>query len=195
MRFILTLFMIMILPHTPAHANAELMQLYDSQSAASTMDIPNDKPHRNAEQIAEWVEARVTNAMTINPRSFDKKKKGMMADFETYAISEYETYLNSAGLLNTLNNKQLKLNVISSAPPKLISEGALNGTYRWLFDVPLLLSFYPLEMRTLRAASDTTKSTLEPNQRVILRVQVGRLLKPDENRPDGIVIERWSAVN
>lgn len=170
------------------------MSLYEAQVAATSMDIPLDKPHRNAEQIAGWTEARVTNAMSIDPTNFSTKKKDMMADFEAYAITEYETYLNSAGLLNTLSTSKLKLNVIAAGSPKLVSEGALNGTYRWLFDVPLMLSYYPADLKSLKSTASSTKSNLPPNQKVTLRVQVGRLSKPDEKRPEGIVIERWSSV-
>lgn len=175
-----------------AHAESakDLMALYDEQSAATSMEIPADKPHLNQAQIAEWVEEQVTNAMTIDPVSFDDKKKNLLSDFQPYALTEYETHVVGTGLVDQLKQQSLKMNAIQDGAPQLVSEGALEGTYRWLYDVPLMLSYYPSGLQTLK----TKQQASLPNQKITIRVQLGRLAQQDPKHPNGVMMEHWTML-
>jgi hypothetical protein len=180
-------------PNAPKfkQSSSELMGLYDAQDQITTMEIPLDKPHRSTVQVGEWIAEHVTSAMTINPTDFAKQKKQKMVDFEPYAVTEYEGYLSSTSMLQTLQTNTLKMNAILNGEVKLVSEGALNGTYRWLYDVPLLLTFYP---SSLAAFNKEVAANNFPNQKVTFRVQAGRMAKNKDVSSEGLLLERWSAV-
>jgi hypothetical protein len=67
----------------------------------------------------------------------------------------------------------------------LRNEGEVGDRYRWLFQVPVTLSFLPL------GETDYASGNAARNERIDLIVQVGRV-KPFEGNDIGLIIESWS---
>ena len=171
--------------NTTVNSGSSLMNIYDDEAAAEK--APLDTPHRTTEQVSNWVEDHLTNAMNIDVTTWDDHLKKITPDFDPYGLQEYQAYLASSGILNLLKTNNLKINAISDSNPVLLSEGAISGTYHWLYQMPLMLSYYDQEATSLKNGQ-----TKAQNQKVTIRVQVGRVAKgADDNN---IVIERWSAI-
>lgn len=167
----------------PVTSNSKLMSIYDS--AASQNNVPLDKPHRTGEQLVTWAEDRVTAAMNIDPAEWDAHLKLMQPDFAPYGLQEYQNYLQSSGIMDVLKTRNLRLNAIMDGTATLLSEGALSGSYRWLYQVPLMLSYYDASIKTAKGQGGKVQ-----NQKLTIRVQIGRSSLAQND--DQIMIERWS---
>ena len=86
-----------------------------------------------------------------------------------------------------LTDGRFKLNAIIDGPAVLLNEASVSGAYHWLYDLPLMLTYYNDSTITLK------KGDVKPrNQKVMVRLQIGRAAKGvDDNN---IVIERWKVT-
>lgn len=168
----------------PRQNGSRLMAIYDTERAVDV--VPLDKPHRTTEQVATWVEEHITTAMNIDAMKWDAHLQNVKPSFDPYGLQEYQKYLDTSGILNVLKTNNMKLNAIVEGGAVLLSQGALSGTYHWLYDVPLMLSYYDQNMTSLKGSAARPQ-----NQKVSIRVQVGRI---DNNSENGLFIERWSVV-
>ncbi len=173
----------------PTDANAPqggaLMGVYDDERAADA--VPLDKPHRTTEQVGTWIEEHATTAMNIDAVQWDNHIKNITPDFDPYGLQEYQNYLNTSGILNVLKTNQMRLSAIMDGSVTLLSQGAIGGTYHWLYQMPLMLTYYDEDTKTLKNGKVQSQ-----NQRVMVRAQIGRVVKgADDNN---IVIERWSVT-
>ncbi len=165
--------------------NTELMQMYNSPSAQETMTSTSlDQPHRSPQQISEWVSGIVSQAMTISPETWDADFAKISPNFTSYATQEYKTYVQSVNLVSILTSNQMRLQAISNDSAIVAKEGAIDGTYHWLVQVPLMTSFYKTDMK------EVDKNAQSQNQNLLVQVQVGRV-QPKSNTDIGLVIERW----
>lgn len=169
----------------PTVSSSRLMSIYDSEAARD--NVPLDKPHRTGEQLVTWTEDRVTAAMNINPAQWDQHLKILQPDFAAYGLQEYQAYLQSSGILDVLKAQNMRVNAIMDGTATLLSEGALSGSYRWLYQVPLMLSYYDADTRTAKGQGGKVQ-----NRKVTIRVQIGR--SGASQNDDDIMIERWSVA-
>ena len=68
--------------------------------------------------------------------------------------------------------------------PLLLNEGVVNDRYRWLFRVPVIISYMDKNMATYKGGD------AELTQKATLNIQIGRIKADD--KPDGLQIEQWS---
>ncbi|PZP56542.1 MAG: hypothetical protein DI586_03320 [Micavibrio aeruginosavorus] len=169
---------------TPASNGSKLMGMYDVERQEDV--VPMDKPHRTSEQVATWVEESIATALNIQ-NGWDEQQKKAAPLFDSYGIQEYKKYLDTSGILNNLSAHNLQLNSIADSASVLLSEGALSGTYHWLYQMPVMLTYYDRGTKTLK----NNKLRVQ-NQKIMVRVQVGRVAKARDDT--GIVIERWSVL-
>ena len=170
----------------PKTSGSGLMGLYDTERSEDV--VPLDKPHRTSEQIATWVEDNVTTAMNIDPSKWDAQQKKIRLQFDAYGFQEYQNYLKSSGILAALQSNKLRLNAIADGPSILLSEGALSGSYHWLYQMPLMLTYYDQDIKGLR------KGQARPqNRKVMIRVQIGRTASGNDD--NHVFIEHWTVAN
>lgn len=174
-------------PTSPdAKANqGKLMDIYGSQPQAQAQIADLSIPHRNEQQITDWTTEIVTQAMTINPATYNKDFAKIAGNFTPYALQEYQAYLTKTNMINVLTSNSFRLQAISDEEGSVVRDGAIGDTYHWLVQIPLMTSFYNVDMQTV------DKSTNSQNQSLLVQVQVGRVA-PKSNNDIGLVIERWS---
>jgi hypothetical protein len=168
-----------------AGSSSSLMQMYDSngKKGGNTLDLTT--AHRSEEQLAEWVVGIVTSALTITPQSWAQDSQKFASGFSPYGLQEYKAHLDKTVMLKTLETNRLRLQAITDGAPVLLKEAAIDGTYHWLFKVPLILTYYDQGTRSIEKGQNVRSQT----QRVTVQVQIGRIAaKPDEI---GVAVERW----
>lgn len=171
----------------PKTSESALMGLYDTERSEDV--VPLDKPHRTSEQVASWVEDNITTAMNIDLSKWDTQLKKIRLQFDAYGFQEYQNYLKSSGILDSLQNNKFRLNAIADGPAVLLSEGALSGTYHWLYQMPMMLTYYDQDITGLR------KGQAKPqNRKIMIRVQIGRAASGG-NDDNHVFIEHWTVVN
>jgi hypothetical protein len=169
----------------PSGASSNLMQLYDDQVRLDSGHLLLDQPHRTDVQVAEWAMQKVSLALNVDPTSFEIDQKNVSINFDPYGFQEYKDWLTKSGILPTLQAQKLRMNSFAQGTPLLLSEGALEGSYRWLFEIPLMISYYDQATKSLKGKRNTDTAT----RTIRIRVQVGR---SDAQEKDGLLIERWS---
>lgn len=163
---------------------SELMKMYDTGPEANT-EGGLDLPHRSAEQIGEWITSIATQALTIDPEKYEETSKKYTGWFLPYALQEYNTYLSQNQTVETLRSNNMRLTAFAESKPVLVQEGVLEGSYRWLFRVPVMLTYYDRVTTSLKG-----KKPMSQTQRVIVNIQVGRV--PNTQLAEGMAVERWN---
>lgn len=170
---------------------AEMQKIFEAEDATELNLNELNLPHRSPEQIGDWLTTIVTQAMSIEPDTYAEKSKSFLPNFLPYAQQEYQTYLSSNQVLETLRTNNMKVNAFAEGRPSLIQEGVLDGTYRWLFRVPVMLTYYDRSTTTLKGR-DHGKAASQQTQRVLINIQVGRV--PVSQNIESMIIERWSVT-
>lgn len=171
-------------PAKPAPTSA-LMNLYSDGTENSTAAL--DQPHRSTEQLSQWVTDQALAVMTIDPKTWPTYSKSLAPRFVPYGFQEYTTSL--ASILQRLKSETLRVNAIGDGPTVLVNQGALNGTYHWLYQVPLILTYYDEDISTLKAQKESYQ-----NQKVTAQIQLGRTA-PNATDDMGLLIERWTLLS
>ena len=145
--------------------------------------IPMDQPHRSKEQIKTWVVTHTSEAMSFLTGDIDESLALTKGDFSPAGREEYLAFMRRTALLQPLTGGDTTMRSVVREEPFLLNEGAVNGHYRWLYEVPLMVTYLPL-------AADGYLKTQAINKAVVVQVQVGRSLATEDT--EGLMIESWS---
>lgn len=172
-------------PDVKASQN-KLMDMYGATDSKPASDVNNLAiPHRNEAQITEWTTEIVSQALTINPASYHQDFAKLSPMFAPYALKEYQDYLTKTNMMAVLTSNSYRLQAISDEAGAVTKDGAIGGTYHWLVQIPIMVSYYNVDMQSVE------KSTTAQNQNLLVQVQVGRVA-PKTNTDIGLIIERWN---
>lgn len=147
--------------------------------------ITLDEPHRTARELSLWVSERVSEALTFDATNYDRQLQAAQSYFSPGGYEEFKTYLAQSNLRNTLQAGDQKVNVIVEQPPLLLNSGAVEGVFRWLYEVPVTISFTP---RALKEFSPS--ATGAEGRKLTVRLQLGR--HDDAAVGEGVRIESWA---
>ena len=161
------------------------MNMYDEMPGNKNTDMVS-VAHRSPDQVGEWITGIVTQVMTIDPV---KHQTDLFAGYFTpYALQEYNTYLTTSKTLETLNTSRMRLVAFAEGKATLVQEGLLEGAYRWVFRVPVMLTYYDKAATTLKGKKEAPQT-----QQLIVNVQITRV--PLNQVAEGMRIERWSVAS
>jgi hypothetical protein len=146
---------------------------------------PLDYAHRPNVQIGQWATIAVSEALTFDKDDYQQEIEEHAQHFEATGKQQYITFLQDNSLIRVLETHKFHVRGFVQEAPLLLNEGAVDGSYRWLFQVPVMVSYMDRNMKNYK------NKTAEPvNQLITLTIQVGRAkdLTPGKD----IAIERWS---
>ncbi len=147
-------------------------------------NVPLDQPHLPNADIADWVKNNTAKMLNFKARNAGKTLSEMEGLFATASVrDQYLIFLQTAGITREVNAGTYNVQAYAHDVPTLITEGKINGTYRWRFDVPVMVSY------VLVNGGDTPSNNQVVKQAVI-DIQIGRVTA-DDKRPDGLQIEYW----
>ncbi|PZQ43350.1 MAG: hypothetical protein DI551_12335 [Micavibrio aeruginosavorus] len=95
--------------------------------------------------------------------------------------------MTSAGFENTLATQNLQSGAFIEQAPLSLANGVYNNVYKWVFEVPVTVSFLPRNAESYRNDEATAI-----NRRFLLRAQYARV--EDKNDPNAIKIELWQVL-
>lgn len=150
----------------------------------STNTAPLDQPHRSAAALGEWLTQAISETLSFNADSYQDNLKLLAKGMNADALAQYNTWVNSSGILAALQTNGTQLNGSVEEKPFLTNEGPINGRYRWLFEVPVLISFIP------RGATALDKQPSSDDRKLLITVQIGRVA--ESQLPDHVMIESWA---
>lgn len=140
----------------------------------------------SARDISLMIEAIIPEVLSFNKDNLAKNMTGVQKYFTSSGYAQYQQFLQAAAIEQAITSQNMQSGVLMETPPLEISAGLFNGAYKWLFEVPVTLSFIPANTNSYR---DQEASVY--NRRVRIRVQFTRV--QDMNDPDAVKIEIWQA--
>lgn len=164
---------------------SQLMGIYGDDN--KSLDTLNDLSlaHRNEKQITEWATEIVSQAMTINPKTYDADFKKIAPYFTPFALQEYNEYMTKTNMVNVLVSNSFRLQSMTDDEGSIVKDGEISGTYHWLVQIPIMASFYKDDIKSV------DKTVNIQSQNLMIQVQVGRV-KQKDGTDIGLVVERWS---
>ena len=151
----------------------------------SVNDVNLDQPHRNPGDIGEWVDKVVAEVLTFDPDTYASLLVQMRGGCTDGAIAEYREWVEGTGIYAALQENGLQMNGVVLEKPYLLNEGVVDGSYKWLFEIPVVVSFIPLGAVTLSGE----KAQKIETRNLIVTVQAGRVAQ--SRTEHGVLIESW----
>jgi len=145
-------------------------------------------PHRTTDEILALGREMATDALSFRPEEMDKPPEGeknklenLRAHFSDNAWKEYMQYMRDSRFLDMVYRNRYNASTIADGDIILINSGPVAGSYRWVIQVPLLITFHQIN-RVGEILPVTTG-------RFRLTIQIGRT-KEDAGK-DGMQIDSW----
>lgn len=149
--------------------------------------LPLEKPHRTNKELQMWLNMVVSEALSFDKENFTSVTKNTRSYFTSSGFRQYLDYLKSAGIINSIKTNNYQMSVYVEEAPLLQNSVAIEGVYRWLYQMPVTLSFLT------RGTSNLTYGNKEMvNRQLTLNVQVRRVKRADD--PNAIEIESWAVT-
>ncbi|MCE7887449.1 MAG: hypothetical protein DYH13_08135 [Alphaproteobacteria bacterium PRO2] len=146
-------------------------------------NTPLNQPHRDNGEISAWLTNSLSEAMTFDQGNYREMLKADEKYFNETGKAEYLKFLTDHNIMKVIESEKFDVRSFVLGQPLLLNEGAVNGVYRWLYEVPMMVSYME---RGAKSYKD-----LEPvNQQLTLTVQVGRIAGVMDGT--AILIERWN---
>ncbi len=159
----------------------------DAKGAAGPLPVNSatlDQPHRSAADLAQWLQQVMAESLSFSAASYPNHVKQLERGFTPAAINEFNAWATATGVINALEVNQMQLNGFVSDLPFLLNEGVVAGRYRWLYEIPVMVSFVPLGTTGYVAEQGTD------SRRLIITLQIGRVAQ--SSMPDQVMVESWS---
>jgi hypothetical protein len=145
-------------------------------------NISIEKPHRSDNELKTWLGSAVSESLTLETPTLENSYDAVEKYFTASGFQAYKDYLSNSGILRSLENNGYRMSLFMEQEPLLLNSVEVDGIYRWLYQIPVTLSFIPRS--ATRAGENVT------NRKVTLRVQIRRV--PVEQSEEGMQIESWT---
>lgn len=141
--------------------------------------------HRRPEQIAEWLARATSEIFTTDSATYQNHLAHLGTGMSESGMADFTKFMQDSNILAELQTQGMRLQGYVEEMPLLLNEGPLNGRYRWLYEMPVKVTFIPRGTRTYKDMKDPTENTLN----FIVQTQIGRVEKGPGD--DNVVIETW----
>lgn len=138
-----------------------------------------EKAHRTRREMQVWIVEAVSELLNLNKQNKNEIFRDVRPYFTEAGFTQYQDYLKTDNMLADIDAGKIALGTIVDQTPQALNDGIIGGKYRWLYDVPVIMSLTP------------TQGPAQ-NKRGMLRIQLGRTM--DENNPAKIVVESWTML-
>ncbi len=151
--------------------------------------VPLDQPHRDTVALVKWLTVVASESMTFKTEDFNKEMMERSAYFTTAGGARFIEFLKSKNIYDVYGSHGLFLHGAVVGTPLLVKEGASNGVYHWVFDVPLVATYMRPKYKNY---TDLPKGLGKNTQNMTVRVQVNRV--NEDWTWDGLAIETWQEI-
>lgn len=165
----------------------------DSSAAAvfpgspETDKNPLSVQNYSSREVSQRLTEIVAETLSFDKSNFIYNSGAMQKYFTPGGYKQYTDFISTAALQNTLTAQDLQSGAYAEQNPLELSSGVYNGVYKWLFEVPVTISFIPRDAETYRE-----NATQAVNRRVLLHAQFTRV--KDAADPNAIRLEIWQIL-
>ena len=146
--------------------------------------VPLDQPHRSTSDLAEWITMAVSEILTFKNADMQAIIDANKKYFDPNGQAQFQTFMTENNMTKVLETGRFNMHAFVKQTPLLLNEGNVDGRFRWLYEVPVMITYLD------RSTKGYTKETRPVNQELVLTIQIGRT--PDLAVGKDVVIERWT---
>jgi len=157
------------------------------KAVTETNNIAMDQPHRSDKELGEWLMQAMAQTLSFDSSTFHSQLPQLANGFSPAALEQFKAWAVDSGILAALESNGMQLNGFVTDMPFLLNQGAIGGRFRWLYEVPVMVSFVP-RGTTQNAPGETAQSS-----RLLVTLQLGR--RENSILEHGVQIESWSVRN
>lgn len=142
--------------------------------------------NRTKEEVMTWVEKVVMDAMTFSEKDVNEKVSTAKSFFLQQGWQEYAAYIKETKLLEKIRSENVAIKTIANGDSTTLGAEAINGTFHWIIETPLLITFTRKDAVTQEENPVSTglfKSTI-----MVSRVD-------SKIKEEGIAIKGWRIDN
>lgn len=155
----------------------------DAGEALPENAVPLETSHRSPQEIGNWLMTAISDAMSFELPKDGSKPSIKREYFTPSGVVQFEEFLEKTGIKKVIDSQKYHLRSFVRQTPLLLNEGSAQGHYRWLFEVPLMVSY-------IETGDFKYKDKEAINQAITLTVQVSRVAKGGGK--EGVLIEIWN---
>lgn len=170
----------------PDHEVAPFMQeaaVEDGRTLPDIETVPLDRPHLSLREVEAHVENIVVEALSLDEDMYEPQVQKMKGFFTNDGYQQYLNFLKSNSILQSLRQQNLRMTVFIDEPAFLLNQGALQGRYRWLYEVPITVNYLPSDTRKYTPRFEHVNTNLK------VMMQLGRVQDPED--PYALKVESW----
>ena len=149
--------------------------------------VPLSQPHLVVNEIAEWVMNQAGEAMNFETNDYAGELAAHAVSFNAAGNAQYQKFLTEMNIVKIIESERYSVRSHVENTPLLLNEGLIKGRYRWLFRVPIVMTYMDRDVNGYKGQ----KAPI--TQRATVNVQIGRIAASDV-KPDGLQIEQWSGT-
>lgn len=160
----------------------------DESGLASLSEGPQPLQHAHTTEaeIGKWLVTAVSNSMNYQVGG----KTDIVTEHSKYfaqtGLQQFRDFLIQNNIQKVIDTGRFNIRSFARERPLLLNAASANGRYRWLYEVPLMVSYMDSE-------NFDYKKDEPVNQQIILTIQIGRFADVEDPQNEfDILIETWS---
>ncbi|MEZ0226003.1 MAG: DotI/IcmL/TraM family protein [Alphaproteobacteria bacterium] len=138
---------------------------------------PLDQANMDTPALLSWVAASAADVMTFNYTDYQRRLQQSSRHFTKVGWETFAGALQRSRIIDSVTAGNQMVSAQPKTAPVLVQEGPINGKYRWVVQMPLIVNY----KGTVNARQDTLNLSL-----VIERVAA-------LENPNGVGIAQWVA--
>ncbi|MCD8562945.1 MAG: DotI/IcmL family type IV secretion protein [Alphaproteobacteria bacterium] len=160
----------------------------ETDEALPENSIPLNLSHRSPKEIGDWLMTAVSDSLSFEIPADGSKPLLKTEYFTASGFHQFEEFLKQTGIQKVLDSRKYNLRSFVRNTPLLLNQGSVQGHYRWLFEVPVMVSYIETGDFKYGGVDKTRKDPI--NQELTLTLQVSRV--KEGGGKDGVLIEIWN---
>jgi intracellular multiplication protein IcmL len=137
--------------------------------------VPLSQPNMTRAALLSWVAQAATEVMTFGFHDYERRLQDSSRHFTRSGWASFTTALQKSGIIDAVESSKQVLTAAPRSAPILTQEGVMNGKYRWVIQMPLMVTY--------RSGTQTKSDNINV-QIVVERV-------PSLESPNGVGIAQW----
>lgn len=178
------------------HPDIEYDPLGQNVNVSESLDLA----HRHEAAVSEWVTESVSEVLNFTVQDYDAHKVKLAHVMNQNAVSEFDNFMEVSQVLGLMRTKNYELKTFVMDIPQMRTSGVVDGRYRWVYDVPVNMTFLPVGSKSYEGLAEDQYQF----ETLTFRVQIGRVETPAECKKlelqklrgvcHGMIIETWEVL-
>lgn len=154
--------------------------------------VPLEKPHLTPREVREWASNAVADVLNFSFTDFAERQKTYPKYFSSQGWEQYQEYMRKSRMEEVINSYKYDVSGVVVNIPYIAREEARQGVYRWLVEVPVMMSYLDEKQQ-----SELAKDRLPLTDDLLVTIEIARVPTPkltDEERAKRSMMDSMDVV-